>query len=300
MFEKRTDLALEVHELHGTDSGIEIKEETKEGILVTTATVKSGEGEKRSGKKAGNYITLDTGKIWQSDSSAFSNTAKALSEEIKKMIPEGKGCVLVIGLGNENITPDSLGPRAVDKLLVTRHIETLDIDFFQRAGLGSLASLSTGVLSQTGIETAEIIKSVCDAIKPKCVILIDALASRRMARLATTIQLSNNGISPGSGVSNHRTAIDKDFLGVEVISIGVPTVVDGVTLACDLLEERIKDQQALEDIIKKILSEEGQNSFVTPKENDVMIESNSKLIANAINCAIHKLSLEEINEYIGF
>ncbi len=300
MFQKRTDLALEVHELHGTDSGIEIKEETKEGVLVTTATVKSGEGEKRSGKKAGNYITLDTGKIWQTDSDTFVKISKVLSEEIKKMIPEGKGCVLVIGLGNEKITPDSLGPRAVDKLLVTRHIETLDIDFFQNAGLGSLASIATGVLSQTGIETAEIIKSVCDAIKPKCVILIDALASRRMARLATTIQLSNNGISPGSGVSNHRTAIDKEFLGTEVISIGVPTVVDGVTLACDLLEERIKDQQVLEDIIKKILSEEGQNSFVTPKESDVMIESNSKLIANAINCAIHKIGLKEINEYIGF
>ncbi len=300
MFEKRTDLALEVHELHGEESGIEIKEENKEGFDVTVATVKSGEGEKRSGKSAGRYITLDSGKLWQADSVTLHKAAEVLSNEIKSLMPKEIGCVLVAGLGNIEITADSLGPKTVNKLLVTRHIEALDIDLYNNAGFGNMAAIATGVLAQTGIESAEIVKSICDAIKPKCVIIIDSLAARRLSRLGVTVQLSDSGIAPGSGVSNKRAALDKGLLGCPVISIGVPMVVDGPTLAYDILEEHMGEyDEGFAQTVKAILSGRDKDMFVTPKDSDVITEVNAKLISSAINQAVHKIGINEINEYLG-
>lgn len=299
MFQKRTDLALEVHELHGDKSGIEVEEAVKEGINVTTAVVKPGEGERLSGKSAGKYITLDVGAVWQYDLSNFNRVARLLSEEISALLPEGEGCVLVAGLGNEEITPDSLGPRAVKKLLVTRHISSLDPVLYQNVGFGSVAAISPGVLGQTGIESAEIIKSVAHSIKPRCVIIIDSLASRRLSRLATTVQLSDSGISPGSGVSNQRRELNESLLGAPVISIGIPTVVDAATLAYDLLEEHNGEpDESFVAVIEKILVGSGKNMFVTPKENDVIARETAKLLATAINLAVHKIDISELDEYI--
>lgn len=300
MFEKRTDLALEVHELHGEDSGIRVDETVKNGIPVTTAIIEEGEGERLSGKKAGKYITLDIGKIWQTDSETFNRTANLLAGEIKQLLPEGQGCVLVVGLGNEEITPDSLGPRVMKKLLVTRHISSLDPVLYRNAGFGCLAAIAPGVLGQTGIESAEIIRNVARAVNPECVILIDSLASRRLNRLATTVQLSDTGISPGSGVSNKRAELSEALLGAPVISLGVPTVVDAATLAYDLLEEhKGTSDDSFAAVIEKVLAGNGREMFVTPKENDVIASETARLLAAAINIAVHRMEISELNEYVN-
>lgn len=300
MFEKRTDLALEVREMHGESSGITVSATENNGITVTTAVVKEGEGEKNAGKSAGKYITLDVGEIWRFDKSRFERTASVIASEIDALVPSGNGCVLVVGLGNEAITPDSVGPRAVKKLMVTRHIKSIDPALYYTAGFGTVAAIAPGVLGQTGIESAEIIKSVCQSIKPKCVIIIDSLASRRLSRLATTVQLSDSGISPGSGVANRRLELNKATLSTPVVSVGVPTVVDAATLAYDLLEENMpaSDEKYVE-IIQKALSGNGKNMFVTPKDNDVIAAETAKLLATAINMALHKMSIEELNEFVG-
>ncbi len=300
MFEKRTDLALEVHELHGEASGIQISEANKDGITVTTAIIKEGEGEALSGKRAGKYITLDVGKVWRMEQSRFQAIAALISREIDELLPEGDGCILVAGLGNEQITPDSLGPRAVKALLVTRHIKSIDIILYEDAGFGCLAAISPGVLGQTGIESAEIIKSIVNNIKPRCVILIDSLASRRLSRLATTVQISDNGISPGSGVSNQRAELSRSSLGVPVISLGVPTVVDAATLAYDLLEEHHGgEDDSFRSVIEKILLGNGKDMFVTPKDNDIIAEKTANLLASAINMSAHKMTFQELQEYLS-
>lgn len=299
MFEKRTDLALELHELHGKDSGIELDEQIINGIKVTSATVREGTGEQTAGKPAGLYITLDIGKLWQNDKRLFVKTANLVSEQIKKLLPKEKGSVLVAGLGNESITPDSLGPRAVKKLLVTRHIEKLDPSLFSSAGFGSVSAIAAGVLGQTGIESAEIIKSVCDSVKPDCVIVIDSLASRRLERLATTVQISNGGIAPGSGVSNKRRAIDEGLLGVPAVSVGVPTVVDAATLAVDILEEHSgKRDDSFAELVTRVLEGGGREMFVTPKENDIIAERLSDLLAASLNIALHGMTYDEISDFI--
>ncbi len=300
MFQKRTDLALEIHELHGEGSGIIVEESEKEGVRVTTATIKSGRGEEVSGKNAGKYITLDIGNLRRTDKTAFEHLAHVLSCEIEALLPKQNGCVLVAGLGNEAITPDSLGPKTVKGLLVTRHIGDLSPELFENAGFGCVAAIATGVLGQTGIESAEIIKSVCNAIQPKCVIVIDSLASRRLSRLATTVQLSDGGISPGSGVANKRAELSEKTLGVPVISLGVPTVVDAATLALDLLEEHTGDSdEAFAEIIEKLLMGEGRNMFVTPKDNDIIATETAKLLSTSLNLALHQMEISEINEYLS-
>ncbi len=298
MFQKRTDLALEVHELRGKDSGIILSETKKDGITVTTATVEKGEGEKNSGKQAGKYITMDIGKIWQADTAVFNKISNVLANELKELIPAGDGAILVAGLGNEQITPDSLGPRAVKKLIITRHISAMAPELYSEAGFGCLAAIAPGVLGQTGIETAEIIKSVVQSIKPKCVILIDSLASRRLSRLATTVQLSDTGIAPGSGVSNKRAPLTAEFLNTRVISLGIPTVVDVATLAYDILEEHSGKDSDFTALVEKIFSGSGREMFVTPKENDIISTATASLLATAINMAAHGMKISEINEYI--
>jgi len=298
MLEKYTDLALEAHELHGEDSGIELEEKEINGIKVTHARVISEEGARISGKAPGTYINMDIGKAWLSDSKGFNQIAQTIASQLFGLIPKEEGCVLVVGLGNIDITPDSLGPLTSKKLLVTRHIKRLDAELYQSAGFGCLATIAAGVLGQTGMETSEIIKSAVNAVKPKCVVLVDSLASRRLARLGTTVQLSDNGISPGSGVLNKRTELSKTVLGVPVVSIGVPMVVDGATLAHDLLEEHIGDSRRdFEDVIKKIFNGQGREMFVTPKDIDKISKTMSRLIALSVNLAVHNMNIDDINEY---
>ena len=298
MYKKRTDLALESRELHaqkGAPDGITVTERTYGGIRVTHMRV-TKEGEQHCGRPSGTYVTAEIGAVRRAEADAFETAVTVLADEIRQMLPAGDGCVLVAGLGNEHITADSIGPRVVDRLLVTRHIKTMDEALFASAGFGELSAVAAGVLGQTGIESAEIIKGVVSYVNPRCVIAIDALASRRLARLANTVQLSDTGISPGSGVSNHRAPLNRETLGVPVLSIGIPTVVDACTLAYDLLEESDTDPKVIERLIRKTQS--GKDFFVTPRDSDALAEGASRLIAAAINLAVHDgMTLQELNEY---
>ena len=315
MYQKRTDLALETRELHakpGKTDGIVTEEREEKGIHVTAMRVLPG-GETHANKPAGTYVTLDVGPVWGpgAENDAMMAAASVLAVELRKLLPKetppkGRGCVLVAGLGNDRITPDSIGPRVVSGVLVTRHIRVLDQSLFESAEFGELAAVAPGVLGQTGIESAEIIRSVAESIRPSCVIAIDALASRRLARLATTVQLSDTGICPGSGVSNTRTALSKETLGVPVISVGVPTVVDAGTLAYDLLEELAEkegypaDLPMFDKVVEKLLDGAGKDFFITPRDSDAIAAGASRLIAMGINLALHdRLTPEEIAEYLS-
>ena len=200
------------------------------------------------------------------------------------------GLILVVGLGNEEITPDALGPKTALKVLATRHIQG---ELARSAGLDGLrpvAVMNTGVTGQTGIETGEYILSVVKRIRPNSVVVIDALASRRLERLGTTLQISDAGISPGAGVGNHRTRINKDTIGVPVISVGVPTVVDVQTLAGDLLG--LERQGELENLPKL-----SRNMVVIPREIDLLTERASRLLGFALNAALQdRFSLSELVE----
>lgn len=302
MYRKRTDLAIEERELHPEKRAKDgLAEETREenGVRITTLSVAPGEGEKRAKRRAGTYITLEVGGVaGGEDAQAQKAAAEVLARELQKLLPEERGCVLVVGLGNERITPDAVGPRVAEKILVTRHVRLLNGELFREAGFGETAALVPGVLGQTGIESAEIVRSVVERIRPVCVIAIDALASRRLSRLASTIQISDGGISPGSGVFNRRAPLSEETLGVRVISVGVPTVVDAATLAYDLLEEVSADEPLNGRIIEKLLSGSGKELFIAPRDCDAVTEGAARLIAEGINLALHPgMTPEELEAY---
>lgn len=277
----RTDLALERQEiLNKSDfSGVTTETEESGNIKITRITITSNEAEKQLLKPKGRYITVEV-PPFSSDAEMFDDKLKLLSKEIYSVLPSDNGEVLVVGLGNEQITADALGPKTVSLILATRHISSEILSSIGLDGIRSVSALSPGVLGRTGIETGEIIRGIVDRIKPDAVIVVDALASRSIKRLGTTVQISDTGISPGSGVGNNRKRLDETTLGVKVISIGVPTVVDGETLAFDFADKKkTKSFSALP---------ESKNVFVTPKEIDLLIERASKLVSMAINCALQK------------
>lgn len=279
----RTDLALERHEIISDEpiEGVASESENEAGVRVSRISVLDERGEKRLGKPVGEYVTLEV-KPFMRSAEIFDGRLTVLARELKKLIPK-KGTVLVAGLGNESITPDALGPKVVSLLLATRHISP---ELAKSIGFGELRSVAgvvPGVLGTTGIETAEIIAGVVERIRPGCVIAVDALASRRLSRLGTTVQLANTGVSPGSGVGNARARLDESTLGVPVIAVGVPTVVDGATLAYDILEdagmgENVPDPASMDSY--------GATMMVTPREIDLVIERAARLVAMGINCAL--------------
>ena len=269
--ENRTDLALESYEnINKTKidgAKVEINNNT------TTVTVFNENGARELNKPIGKYITYSMPSMI-SDSDIFNGIINDISLILKDLLPNKISSVLVAGVGNLDITADALGPKSNDYVLATRHLLDNEIfkDFFD------VSSVSTGVLGDTGIESAEIIKGVVDTIKPSCVIVIDALAAGSKERLGTTVQLSNTGISPGSGVGNHRYEISKNTLGVPVISIGIPTVLSTAMLSDD----------------------DSRPMFVTPREIDKIIEQGSRLIGMAINVSFQKhLSITDILSLVG-
>lgn len=272
----RTDLAIEKDSFISGDrpKGIRRKIFETEKTKVTKISVLDKEAADVIGKPVGEYITVELDEF-SYDTELLDDRMKSISTQILSLLPKGDGTVLVAGIGNKDITPDALGPRCAEGIFSTRHItselaEEIGLDF-----LNPVCSLATGVLGQTGIETGEIIKSVADAIKPKAVIVIDALAAAGLERLGRTVQITDTGITPGSGVGNKRAEISKNTLGVPVIAIGVPTVVDAVTLARAMTGNKTATENA-----------EAQNMMVTPREIDVMIERAAKLISLCVNCAL--------------
>lgn len=281
--ELRTDLAVEAREIAREDiKDVEYKSEEVQGMVIERLSVRTDRAAQLMGKDAGRYVTVNlpplTDNIKDTDVRILT-----ISREIRRLLPVN-GMVLVVGLGNPHITPDALGPRCVTGVLATRHITG---EIARSTGLDRLrqvAVLSTGVTGQTGIETGELILSVVKRIKPTAVIVIDALASRRLERLGCTLQISDTGIAPGAGVGNHRTKICKEVLGVPVIALGVPTVVDAVTLVSDLVGE--EDQVQQRNLQDKV-SPRGSTMVVTPKEIDLLIDRASKLLSLSINMALH-------------
>ena len=280
--ERRTDLAVEERELLGEDiKGVRYSKEEIEGLPIERLHI----GTQRAGqllkKPVGTYITVELPPLTDSIRDTDSRV-KALSEEIRRLLPVN-GLVLIAGLGNVEITPDALGPKAASKVLATRHIQG---EIARSTGLDKLravAVVNTGVTGQTGIETGELLQGVIKNIRPSAVIAVDALASRRLERRGCTVQISDTGIAPGAGVGNRRIRIDQDTMGVPVIAVGVPTVVDALTLAFDLLD--ISDEKEGRELSDAV-SPQGRSMVVTPKEIDLLIDRAAHLISLAINMAL--------------
>ncbi len=270
----RTDLALERCENLDEKSleGIKIETLEEKGAKITRIDVLDSHGEKALGKPIGKYVTVEV-TPFAKHAQFIDDSLEAVSDEIRRILPS-KGSVLVAGLGNMSITPDALGPKCASMIFATRHITG---ELLRSTGLSALrcvSTVATGVTGETGAEAGEIIKGVVQTVKPDAVITVDALAARNVERLGTTIQMCNTGIVPGSGVGNSRQEISEKTIGVPVISIGVPTVVDAATLIMDCTG---RDDGA---------SDGAENMMVTPREVDLMIERAAKLTSLAINCAL--------------
>ena len=298
MFIKRTDLALEARELWQESaekttrlSGVKATKQRAEGYPVTRVDILDERGEQALGKPRGTYRTIDLTAFWQRKSGFFERAVRAVGGQLKELLP-GEGPVLVIGLGNGAMTPDAVGPLAADSVLVTRHLIAAMPRHF--SGFRPVAVFRTGVLGTTGVESAEAVRGLVAQVEPSLVIAVDALASRRVGRVCTTVQLSDTGIIPGSGVGNHRSALNQETLGVPVFAIGVPTVVDSATLAADLLEE-----SGIRDYDGEALQKSRQNLMVTPRDIDQQVRDLSKVVGYGINWALQDLEIEEINALLS-
>lgn len=293
MFTKRTDLALEARELWQESAekttklrGVKASKRKLEGYGLTTVEILDRRGEEALGKPTGTYHTLDLTAFWLRKPDFFERAVRAVGSQLRSLLPE-TGPVLVVGLGNRAMTPDALGPLAADSVLVTRHLISAMPRHF--SGFRPVAVFRAGVLGTTGVESAEAVRGLIGELQPAAVIAVDALASRRSGRVCTTVQLSDTGITPGSGVGNHRSALDRETLGVPVCSIGVPTVVDAATLASDLLEEAgfgVFDPDRLQN--------SPTNLMVTPRDIDAQVRDLAKVIGYGINCALQDLDIQEM------
>ena len=300
MEQRRTDLALEAAQLWreggntGELPGVTQQESTREGYPVTTVKVLDDRGAKAIGKPVGTYVTVDLSALVRREEDAFGRAARAVAAELKALLklPEGAPA-LVVGLGNRAITPDNIGPAAADHTMVTRHLVEQVPEHF--GSFRPVAALAAGVLGTTGVESGELVRAVTEKIRPSCVIAVDALASRSLSRVCTTVQLADTGITPGSGVGNARAALDRASLGVPVIAVGVPTVVDGATLAADLLAEAGQahlDPQALQGA--------GEGLMVTPRDIDARVTDLAKVVGFGINLALQTgLTVDDVELFLS-
>lgn len=320
----RTDLAIEAQELVEKDHpkeipGVEVDVDESEEIKITRVKIKTKEAEDIMGKPIGDYVTLEVQRLREKDVILQEEVSKNFADEIMSLTHlSDDATTMVIGLGNWNVTPDSLGPKVVEKLLITRHMMDEQEGDNTDKKLRPLCAFSPGVLGITGIESGEIIQGVVERIKPDLVIAIDALASRSMSRVSTTIQISDTGIHPGSGIGNKRMAITEENVGVPVIAIGIPTVVDAPTMANDTLDmlldtlisqtqegssfyNLLKQTNKVEKyrLIKEVISPFVGNLMVTPKEIDTIIEDLSRVLAGGLNTALHPgITFDEVTRYL--
>lgn len=285
----RTDLVVEQAQQFRDKlpHGVAVEEYTKKGVGLTRVTISSDEGARALGRAQGKYITIELPAVASSVSPA-DDVTHVLAEELGSMLPP-KGLVFVVGLGNSDITPDALGPLAARQIFATRHIPEQVAKQTGLEGLRPVAALAPGVLGQTGVETSEIIASMARDLQPAAVVVIDALAARSMDRLGNTIQLADQGIAPGAGVLNSRKELSQQTLGVPVISIGIPTVVDGATMVSDLMEPA-----------PQIIPERARTVMVTPRDIDAVIARGAQHLSLAINSALQpQLSLEDITYLVS-
>ena len=280
-FQVRTDLALEARESFQEDDveirGVSIEENYDEerDIRVTRVRIETENGAKAMGKPVGEYLTLEAPGLSEEDEDYHREVSEELAKYIRELIGEGEQSILVVGLGNREVTPDALGPQVVNNLMVTRHIiKEYGVRAFGREQMHQVSAIVPGVMAQTGMETYEIVKGIVEETRPDWVIAIDALAARSSKRLNRTIQLCDAGIHPGSGVGNHRNGLTKENLGVPILALGIPTVVDAATIVYDATGDRSRIAPNLNGM------------FVTPKNVDEMIKRLSYTVSEAINLAL--------------
>ena len=310
MYNFRTDLALErrdiyrkVNKLQEIDGIESTEEDINENIKVSRVKITNENGEQAIGKPKGNYVTIDVKKLKIAGEEEIQKASETLSNELRNIIDahtDKQGEILIVGLGNIYVTPDALGTKVINEIDVTRHIIKY-LPQYVEEGTRPVSAISPGVLGTTGIETVEILKGIVDNTKPKLLVVIDALASRSIDRISSTIQISDTGIVPGAGVGNTRQEISQSTLGIPVIAIGIPTVVelatlvsDGIDIFIDRLQEKAESNEYLNQLqqndkyeeVKEALNVGEYNMIVTPKEIDDLIENMKDVVARGINFAV--------------
>lgn len=307
----RTDLALERREVYKKAKAVENEiegisyheEKVNDRVTITRVGVVNEAGEKAIGKPIGEYITLDITKVKYMEEESLQEVSEILSNEIRTLVNKHIGSqdsVLIVGLGNEYVTPDSLGPKVASDIEVTRHIIKYCPQFVKE-GTREISAVSPGVLGVTGIETLEIVKGIVENVHPSLLIVIDSLCSKNIDRISSSIQISDTGIVPGAGVGNTRAELSKSTLGIPVIALGVPTVVEAATITndgLDLFIEKLQEEAKSNEYLNKLKEEDNYeeikeallpkefNFIVTPKEIDELIEKMSKLISYGINMSL--------------
>lgn len=291
----RTDLAVEAIENHKTAAAlphVRQSDRTLEGFAVHEVRILSEDAAREIGKPQGRYLTLELDALIRREEDAFPRACKALSTLLRELLPHpNDGPVLIAGLGNRMITPDAIGPQTADHIIATRHLVAQSPAIF--ADWRPVSALAPGVLGQTGVETGEVICGVLDRVRPAAVIAVDALAAGRLSRLLHTVQLADTGITPGAGVGNARAALNKETLGVPVIAVGVPTVVDGATLAHEISSQLGQPAcEALDDLSQPVM--------ITTRDIDREVADISRMIGYAVNMALHPhLSVSDIDLYLS-
>lgn len=313
-FEIRSDLAAEIKEFRNLTEkdGFYDRITEKDGIKIREVRILNELAAEKIGKPVGKYITVDFGSALEEDT-VFNSATEIIAEKIKSLVGDNtEKNVLVVGLGNSALTSDAIGPETLSGIIVTRHLKEHLPEVYGSLNLRDLSALTPGVLGSTGIETSDIVKAVSEKIKPSLIIAVDALASRRAERVCTTVQMSDSGISPGSGVGNHRQELSLKTMGLPVISIGVPTVIDTATLVYDAFESLCKasDLPILSEVcenesfsygsVRKVLGEQSLNTIVTPRDIDVLVRKASRLLAFSLNMALHgDITVEEIESLLN-
>ncbi len=311
MYNFRTDLALERRDIYKKANNIEdevdgieaVEETVNENIKISRVKITNQNGENAIGKPIGNYITIDIKKFKVAGEEEIQKASEVLTEELKKLLDEHiekQGEILVVGLGNIYVTPDALGPKVVNEIDITRHLINY-LPQYVEEGTRPVSAIAPGVLGTTGIETMEILKGIVDNVKPKLILVIDALASRSIERISSTIQLADTGIVPGAGVDNTRKEISEKTLGIPVIAMGIPTVVDLATIVSEGIDifisklqqdaksnehlNKLKEEDSYEEV-REALNVGDYNMIVTPKEIDDLIENMKDVVARGINFAV--------------
>ncbi len=291
----RTDLAVEAIENHKTAAALpHVRQSDRmlEGFAIHEVRILSEDAAREIGKPQGRYLTLELDALIRREEDAFPRACKALSTLLRELLPRpNDGPVLIAGLGNRMITPDAIGPQTADHVIATRHLVAQSPDIF--ADWRPVSALAPGVLGQTGVETGEVICGVLDRVRPAAVIAVDALAAGRLSRLLRTVQLADTGITPGAGVGNARAALNEETLGVPVIAVGVPTVVDGATLAHEISSQLGQPAcEALDDLSQPVM--------ITTRDIDREVADISRMIGYAVNMALHPhLSVADIDLYLS-
>lgn len=282
-----TDLALEAAQMQADGEkiksapGLDIRERMRDGYTVTTMHITDTQQAEQLGRPMGTYITVALQPYLRRQSDFFLHGVQCIARELMELLPRGRASVLVVGLGNRSLTADAVGPLALSHVLVTRHMLAAMPDEFR--GFTSVAALSTGVVAETGIETSELIAAVAEKIRPRAVVVLDALASRSREKLCSVVQITNTGLVPGSGVGNHRKAVTEETLGVPVLAVGLPTVIRA--------EQLVGETEPQEN---------GAALFVTPRDIDQRVRELSRMMAYGVNLALQPhLTVEDVTGLLG-